>query len=352
MSAPYFPTPGKQEVLDSLPIPTDDNIPKLQTPSPLPAVPVLLVTDQVTPLLGSITAEILESTDTPSDEHPGRYFIEATQLPSNHPSIVIEHEGQLHFLKYVKYGLVNNDPCILGTDGKGHDIYYTPLHAVPHVEGQYEQHHPPIDESNLNIVLEDYIFNVPLQVAIHNLYNPGICTEVHHLCTTTSRMVGLRAVRAHLQEFQELIQIQLDVHNQQVEGMANQIIQIEKQLVEAKAHSRLQTELDVLAANGLFPGVFAPYHSEHPHDCFIIATPPCYIPIPATALSSLSLLMSVPSSPPSLPAPLPVPIPVSSIFTQAQNPHVVHMPLLQDAKTPPICHSHIDSCDDHRIFLA
>jgi hypothetical protein len=228
MSAPYFPTPGKQEVLNSLPIPTDDDIPKLRTPSLLPAVPILLVTDLVTPLPGSITAEILESTDTPSNEHLGGYFIEAAQLPRNHPSIIIEHEGQPHFLKYVKYGLVNDDPCVLRTDGKGHNIYYTPLHAVSRVEGQYEQHHPPINESDLDIVLEDYIFNIPLQVAIHNLYDPGICTEVHRLRTTTSRMVSLRAARAHLREFQELIQIQLDVHNQQVEGMANQIVQIEK----------------------------------------------------------------------------------------------------------------------------
>jgi hypothetical protein len=42
MSTLYFPTPGEQEVLDSLPIPTDDEIPKLRTPSPLPAVPILL----------------------------------------------------------------------------------------------------------------------------------------------------------------------------------------------------------------------------------------------------------------------------------------------------------------------
>jgi hypothetical protein len=101
--------------------------------------------------------------------------------------------------------------------------------------------------------------------------------------------------------------------------------------------------------NGLFPGVFTPYHSEHPHDRFVIATPSCYIPVPTTALSSLSPLTSIPSSPPSLPAPLPVPIPTLLIFTQAQNPRVVHQPLLQDKEIPHSCHSHICSCDDYTI---
>jgi hypothetical protein len=131
MATPSFPTPGEQEVLDSLPIPTDDNIPRIHTPSPLPAVPILLATDQVTPLPRSITANIIESTEEPTGDHPGGYFVEAAKVPNNHPIMAIVDQGHPRSLKYIKYGLVNDEPCVLGTDGKGCDIYHTPLHATP-----------------------------------------------------------------------------------------------------------------------------------------------------------------------------------------------------------------------------
>jgi hypothetical protein len=125
MAAPYFPTPGEQEILDSLPIPTDNDLPQIRTPSLLPAVPILLATNEVTPLPGSVTADIIESTEEPTGDHPGGYFVKAAKLPDNHPVMAIADQNHPRTLKYVKYGLVNDEPCILGTDGKGHDIYYT-----------------------------------------------------------------------------------------------------------------------------------------------------------------------------------------------------------------------------------
>jgi hypothetical protein len=183
MAAPYFPTPGEQEVLDSLPIPTDDDIPQICTPSPLPAIPILLATDQVTPLPGSVTADIIESTEEPTGEHPGGYFVEAKKLPDNHPIMAIEDQGRPCALKYVKYGLVNDETCVLGTDGKGCNVYYTLLYVTPRLTASthVDEHHCDIDKMELRIFLEDYIFNIPMNIAVYNLYDPGACAEVHHL---------------------------------------------------------------------------------------------------------------------------------------------------------------------------
>jgi hypothetical protein len=188
MAAPYFPTSEEQEVLDLLPIPTDNNLPQIRTPSPLPAVLVLLATDEVTPLPGSVTADIIESTEEPTGDHPGGYFVEVAKLPDNHPVMAIADQNHPRTLKYVKYGLVNDEPCVLGTDGRGCDIYYTPLHANPHttVSTHVDEHHRGIDETELGILLEDYIFNIPMNIAVHNLYDLGVCAEVHHLQTITS----------------------------------------------------------------------------------------------------------------------------------------------------------------------
>jgi hypothetical protein len=239
MAAPYFPTPGEQEVLDSLPIPTDDDIPQLLTLPPLPAVPILLATDQVTPLPGSVTADIIESTEQPTGEHPGGYFVEATKLPDNHPVMVIVDQGHPRSLKYVKYGFVNDEPCVLSTDRKGCDIYYTPLHATPQLttSTHIDKHHRVIDETELGILLEDYIFNIPMNIVVHNLYDLGVCAEVHHLRTITSRLVGMQAAWAYLREFQDLVRIQLNNYNQQVEDLAQWVVQVEKCMVEAKVRS-------------------------------------------------------------------------------------------------------------------
>ena len=151
---------------------------------------------------------------------------------------------------------------------------------------------------------------------------------------------------SYLREFQDLVRIQLNNYNQRVEDLAQQVAQVEKHMVEAKVRSQIQTELDVLAAAGLFPGVYAPYSSQRPQDQIVFATPPRYIPAPPASLSSLSALMSVVHSPSTSPEPLPVLCPLSSIFTQSQNPHVTHMPLMMEDMKPTICHSHICACDD------
>ena len=82
----------------------------------------------------------------------------------------------------------------------------------------------------------------------------------------------------------------------------------------------------------------------------MLATPPRYIPAPPASLSSLSALMSVSHSLPASPTPLPVPCPILSIFTQSQNLHITHMPLIEDGRSPDICHSHICGCDDKTDF--
>jgi hypothetical protein len=160
----------------------------------------------------------------------------------------------------------------------------------------------------------------------------------------------MQAARSYLREFQDLVWIQLNNYNKRVEDLALRVAQVEKRMVEAKVRSRIQTELDVLAAAGLFPGVYAPYSSQRPQDQIVFATPPRYIPAPPASLSSLSALTSAIHSPPTSPEPLPVPCPTSSIFTQSQNPHVTHMPLIEDGRGTNICHSHICGCDDKEDF--
>jgi hypothetical protein len=189
-----------------------------------------------------------------------------------------------------------------------------------------------------------------MNIALHNLYDPGVCTEVHRLRTITSQLVGMQAAHSYLREFQDLIRIQLNNYNQRVEDLAQRVVQVERRMVAAKVRSWVQTELDVLAATGLFPGVYAPYSSQRPRDQIILATPPQYIPAPPVSLLSLSALTSISHSPPASPAPLPIPCPLSSIFTQSQNPHVTHMPLVEDGQNPSICHSHICGCDDQLDF--
>jgi hypothetical protein len=189
-----------------------------------------------------------------------------------------------------------------------------------------------------------------MNIALHNLYDPGVCAEVHHLRTITSQLVGMQATCSYLREFQDLVWIQLNNYNQRVKDLAQRVVQVEKCMVAAKVQSRVQTELDVLAAAGLFPGVYASYSSQRPRDQIVLATPPRYIPAPPTSLSSLSALMSASHSPSASPTPLPVPCPTLSIFTQSQNPHVTHMLLIEDGRSLNICHSHICRCDDKTDF--
>jgi hypothetical protein len=102
----------------------------------------------------------------------------------------------------------------------------------------------------------------------------------------------------------------------------------------------------MLAAARLFPGVYAPYASQRPQDQIVFAIPSHYISAPSTSLTSLSALMSVSHSQLASPELLPILCPTSSIFTQSQNSHVTHMPLMMEDARSVIFHSHICACDD------
>jgi hypothetical protein len=156
-----------------------------------------------------------------TSDHPGGYFVEATKLPDNHPVMAVMDQECPCTLKYVKYGLVNDKPCILEMDRKRHDIYYTLLHANPRatISMHINEHYQRINETELRILLKNYIFNIPMNIVVHHLYNPRVYAEVHRLQTIISRLVGMQAACSYLREFQDLVWIQLNNYNWRVEDL-------------------------------------------------------------------------------------------------------------------------------------
>jgi hypothetical protein len=102
------------------------------------------------------------------------------------------------------------------------------------VSTHVDEHHRSIDKTELGILLKDYIFNIPMNIAVHNLYDPGMCVEVHYLQTITSQLVSMQAACSYLREFQDLVWIQLNNYNKRVEDLALRVAQVEKRMVEAK----------------------------------------------------------------------------------------------------------------------
>ena len=86
-------------------------------------------------------------------------------VPSLIPKVVTkDNDGKLCKLPYVQFTLLDDQPMVLGTAGKGTTIYGQRLTASPAPPPPYLS---KCDDDNLDILYDDYPFNWAISFALY-----------------------------------------------------------------------------------------------------------------------------------------------------------------------------------------
>jgi hypothetical protein len=86
-----------------------------------------------------------------------------------------QHEQQIE-LPYLQYGLIEDEPYLLGTTGRFRQIFGEMLKAYPMEHLPYETH---VDDDDLEPFYTDHPFNWTLNLALYHMGNAGILADVH-----------------------------------------------------------------------------------------------------------------------------------------------------------------------------
>jgi hypothetical protein len=98
-------------------------------------------------------------------------------IAPNIPSLATVNQfGQSIKLPYLRYGLIDNKPFLLGTTGRSREVYGEHLKAFPMMTLPFESH---INDKALEALYTDHPFNWTLNLALYHIGDAGILADVH-----------------------------------------------------------------------------------------------------------------------------------------------------------------------------
>jgi hypothetical protein len=102
-------------------------------------------------------------------------------IAPNIPSLAAVNQlGQSVKLPYLQYGLIDNEPFLLGTIGRSGEVYGEHLKAFPMSTLPFKSH---VNDEALEALYTDYPFNWTLNLALYHVGDAGILADVHQYRT-------------------------------------------------------------------------------------------------------------------------------------------------------------------------
>ena len=177
-------------------------IPNTQPVVPVEEAPVAPCADG-----SKLPTDIKEPPFDPPGVHPGPPWFWYHDLPEHGPMIVeiAGHAVELPFLRYLES---NGQVLQLGTEGKGRQIYkHNPVSVADPPSAGWEESL----EGELEKLVENPTFNLPLQLALDFIGDPRITADVTCLRYMATMMPLLTS---HMNQFQTILQpvIALQTH--------------------------------------------------------------------------------------------------------------------------------------------
>jgi hypothetical protein len=131
----------------------------------------------------------------------------------------------------------------MGTKGVGHEEFKREIHTGPHQPMAI----PGIDDRDLEIFVQDVLFNFALEQALDSLEDPGALAEVARLRTLVARIPVYADLAQKFRGLWEAIH-EFQAHfNEQAEQTAIQFEATKHRMVAARLRSRTQAALENLA---------------------------------------------------------------------------------------------------------
>ena len=243
----------------------DDASTQITTPVPNPQQPVPVQGVPVAPCAdGSLPpTDIEDPTLEQQGVHPGPPWFQYHDLPKHGP-IIVEIMGCAVELPFLQYFESNRQVLQLGTEGQGRQIYkHHPISVANPPDAGWEESL----EGELEKLVENPTFNLPLQLALDFIRDPRIMADITHLCYMAVMMPVLTSC---MNQFQTILQpvMAMQTHlNASSDQFLKNLCEVKQCLLVAHVPAKVKQVLAVLANNCMiigehyWPGM--PRYTEH-----------------------------------------------------------------------------------------
>ena len=99
--------------------------------------------------------------------------------PGHYPLVFSNDEGQSEVAKYICFCSTEEDTYLVGTQGKGHKEYATPLQAKAYPSPNFNCR--GVKDTDLNLFHPTHLSCLMVDTALVNLKDPGVLADVHWL---------------------------------------------------------------------------------------------------------------------------------------------------------------------------
>ncbi len=205
--------------------------------------------------LGITLFTMPEDDNTKNNPGPGPPWFKHA-APSLIPKVVTkDNDGKLHKLPYVRFTLLDDQPMVLGTTGKGTTIFSQRLTASPAPPPPYLS---KCDDNNLDILYNDYPFNWAISFALYRLRDPGVISDIFSLRSSYGRLKVLKHKNDTLARLITHLQEEQEQHNKEIKEFTDDTAAIRGRLVATQVRTQITPLLTHLAVEGVIPDPIYP----------------------------------------------------------------------------------------------
>jgi hypothetical protein len=248
-------------------------------------------------------------------------------IASNVPTLTaINQFGQNIELPYLRYGLIEDEPYLLGTTGRSGGVYREPLKAFPMEQLPFET---CVDDDDLKLLYTDHPFNWTLNLALYHMGDAGILADVHRYRSSYQKLKQLQSENAQISWILLVLQKEQEQHNSEIGTFIEVIKGIRMRLVMARVMSQVDPVLHQMAIEGRILNMFYPqiYEETIPNPVNPSASTPILRPtnpeLPSSIITPYIL---------KTPTPNPQPIPPKMKYAASSFSGPLHQPTMFDTE--------------------
>ena len=159
-------------------------------------------------------------------------------------------------LPYLQYTLTDDEPVILGTQGRDEMVFHGEIKAMPAPSSPFSS---LVNDGDLELLYVDHPFNWAVNHALYRLRDAGILTDVHRYRMSYCQLRSLKRKNKKLTQSIGAIQKEQEAHNGEIHAFTEHIKGIKERLTAARVQTRIHPILARLFIEGMHQDPLYPY---------------------------------------------------------------------------------------------
>ena len=159
-------------------------------------------------------------------------------------------------LPYLQYTLTDDEPVILGTQGRDEMVFHGEIKALPAPSLPFPS---PVDDGDLELLYLDHPFDWAVNHALYCLRDAGILANVHRYRMSYCQLRSLKCKNEKLTRIIGAIQKEQEAHNGKIRAFTERIKGIKERLTAARVQTQIHPILACLSIEGMHQDPLYPY---------------------------------------------------------------------------------------------